>query len=278
MIIWISSYPKSGNTWLRSLISSYYFTEDGNFKFEALKNISQFPQKKYFKEKIDRPGKVSSYWLSAQREIVKDKKVKFLKTHNSLLAINGNQFTSPQYTIGAINIIRDPRNILTSLCNHYELTYDEGISFMNNDRKSIIDPNEKSEYSDFQYLSSWSNHVSSWTKTNQFRKMVIKYEDLAIDPYKVFRDIIVFINTLSNFENKIDEKKLENCLRTTEFETLKAKENENGFLESIISQKKNKQIKFFNLGFKNKWKDVVPKAYHEKINNVFKADLIKLNY
>ena len=278
MIIWISSYPKSGNTWLRSLISSYYFTEDGNFKFETLKNIPQFPQQKFYKKKINTPGEVSSHWLSAQSEIIKDKKIKFLKTHNSLLSINGNEFTSLQHTIGAIYIIRDPRNVLTSLCNHYELTYDEGISFMNNDRKSIIDPNEKGEYSDFQYLSSWSNHVSSWTKKNKLRKMLIKYEDLETDPYKVFRDVIVFINTISNFENKIDEKKLENSLRTTEFETLKAKENENGFLESIISQKKNKQIKFFNLGFKNKWKDVIPNAFHEKINNVFKADLIKLDY
>ena len=49
MIIWLSSYPKSGNTWLRSLISSYYFTRDGNFEFEILKNIPQFPKKDFFK-------------------------------------------------------------------------------------------------------------------------------------------------------------------------------------------------------------------------------------
>ena len=222
MIIWISSYPKSGNTWLRSLISSYYFTKDGNFKFEILKNISQFPQKKFFNKKIDKPGEVSLYWESAQKEIIEDKKIKFLKTHNSLLAINGNNFTSSQYALGAIYIIRDPRNILTSLCNHYELTYEEGISFMTNDRKSIIDPNEKSDFSDFQYLSSWSKHVSSWSKTNQLRKMIIKYEDLEADPYKTFRDVVVFINTLSNYDSKINEKKLNNSLITTEFEALKA--------------------------------------------------------
>ena len=278
MIIWISSYPKSGNTWLRSLISSYYFTEDGNFKFEILKNISQFPQKKFFNKKINKPGEVSLYWESAQNEINKDKKIKFLKTHNSLLAINGNNFTSHKYALGAIYIIRDPRNILTSLCNHYELTYEEGISFMTNDRKSLIDPNEKSDFSDFQYLGSWSNHVSSWSKKNQFRKMIIKYEDLEADPYKAFRDIVVFINTLSNLDSKIDEKKLNNSLITTKFETLKAAENKKGFLESINSQKTNNKIKFFNLGFKNKWQNIVPNTYHKKINSIFKEDLINLGY
>lgn len=52
MIIWIASYPKSGNTWVRSLISSYYFTKDGNFDFSLLSNIDQYPQQKFFDRKI----------------------------------------------------------------------------------------------------------------------------------------------------------------------------------------------------------------------------------
>ncbi len=50
MIFWIASYPKSGNTWLRALISTYYYSEDGNFNQKLLKKIDQFPTKKYFKE------------------------------------------------------------------------------------------------------------------------------------------------------------------------------------------------------------------------------------
>ena len=55
MIIWISSYPKSGNTWLRSLISNYFFSEDGNFNFELIKQIDSFPSPKFFK-------KAKSFW------------------------------------------------------------------------------------------------------------------------------------------------------------------------------------------------------------------------
>jgi hypothetical protein len=49
MIIWLASYPKSGNTWLRSLLASYYFSEDGDFNFSLLKNIDQFPSYDHFK-------------------------------------------------------------------------------------------------------------------------------------------------------------------------------------------------------------------------------------
>ena len=45
MIFWIASYPKSGNTWLRALISSYFFSQDGNFSKDLIKNIDQFPEK-----------------------------------------------------------------------------------------------------------------------------------------------------------------------------------------------------------------------------------------
>ena len=50
MILWVASYPKSGNTWLRALISSYFYTEDGNYKENLIKLIDQFPTRKFLKE------------------------------------------------------------------------------------------------------------------------------------------------------------------------------------------------------------------------------------
>ena len=48
MILWLASYPKSGNTFLRSLLTSYYFSKDGKFTFDLLKNIQQFPSSELF--------------------------------------------------------------------------------------------------------------------------------------------------------------------------------------------------------------------------------------
>ena len=76
-IFWIASYPKNGNTWLRALLSAYYFTKDGIFLNDSLlKNISQFPEKKYFQYfnyKLNIPGDTSKYWLRAQELINRDK-------------------------------------------------------------------------------------------------------------------------------------------------------------------------------------------------------------
>ena len=72
MIIWIASYPKSGNTWLRSLLSSYLYTNDGTFNFDLLKKIQQFPSEPYFRfflKDFQDIKKVSNYWIAAQDRI-----------------------------------------------------------------------------------------------------------------------------------------------------------------------------------------------------------------
>ena len=278
MIIWLASYPKSGNTWVRSLLSAYYYSEDGNFSFELLNNIDQYPQKKYFDVKIDKPGEVNSYWDISQEKIIRKKKIKILKTHNCLLALNGKNFTKPQYTLGIIYVVRDPRNVITSLKNHYDLDYEQSLNFMLNEKKYIYNVSGKKDYADFHFLSSWSNHYKSWINNSLCRRMVIKYEDLEKDTFKTLKNLITYINTLCKVNKKIDEIKINNCIKTTNFEILKHKETNEGFLENVYSQKTKKKINFFNLGSKNEWRKIVPKKFHEKINNIFSEDLKNLKY
>ena len=278
MIIWLASYPKSGNTWVRSLLSAYCYSKNGNFNFELLKNIDAYPQQKYFDIKINKPGEINSYWDISQKKIISKKKIIILKTHNSLLALNGKNFTKPEYTLGIIYIVRDPRNVITSLKNHYDLDYEQSLNFMLNEKKYIYDIREKNDYSDFHFLSSWSNHYKSWINNNLFKRIVIKYEDLEKNTYETLKNLITYINGLYQVNEKIDEIKINKCIKTTSFEILKHKEKKEGFSESIYSEKTKKKIDFFHLGSKNKWKEIVPKKFHEKINNIFKEDLKNLKY
>ena len=281
MIIWLTSYPKSGNTWVRAFLAAFYHSKDGVFDFKLLEKIDQYPKAKYFDKKIDKPGEINQYWNSSQEKISIKKEIKIFKTHNSLLAINGNNFTSPKHTLGFIYIVRDPRNVLTSLKNHYDLEYEEAIDFMQNENKFIYDDRKKNQeldYANFQFLSSWSNHYKSWMNTNVFRKILIKYEDLILDPIKNFRNLVLYTNSLIKIDEKINEKKIQKCIETTNFELLKKKEENSGFPESVYSKKLKKNISFFNLGSRNQWNETVPKNLHKKINEIYKKDLEILGY
>ena len=115
MIIWLASYPKSGNTWLRSMIASYFYTKSGEFNFGLLNYIDQFPSFTHFrnyKDSFEKPESTSKYWLDAQSKINADNKIKFLKTHNALCKIENSIFTDQQNTLGAVYIISNYENII----------------------------------------------------------------------------------------------------------------------------------------------------------------------
>ena len=285
MIFWIASYPKSGNTWLRALISSYYYSNDGIFNQDLLKKIDQFPTKKYFDE-FDYNKKVATdtckLWIKAQQKInVNIKELKFFKTHNIFGKINNYDFTDSQNSIGCLYVVRDPRNVFTSLKNHYQLNDNQAIKWMTNDKNFIyyIQKFEQNGYSDFQFISSWNIHYKSWKMQKKIPIKFIKYEDLQNQTYIVFKEVIKFINEITNNKEKINVDKIKTVLKTTSFEKLKKNEIDQGFSEAMTTREdKNKKIPFFNLGPKNDWKKIISDDLKIKLESIFEKDLKELSY
>ena len=278
MIIWIASYPKSGNTWLRSFLSTYFYTNDNNFKFEYLKNIKQFNSKDYNNQSISNIEEAIKNSEIAQEKIISKNKTIILKTHSALLPINGYNFTSKKYTAGAIYIVRDPRNVVTSLGNHYNFNFDQSLNFMCNSKKYIIDDRKNGKnFSSFQFISSWSNNYKSWKNCKEFKVLFIRYEDLEINQYSVFIEIIDFINSISKKKEEISELKVKKIIESINFDLLKQKEKKIGFPEAVVG-KNNKKINFFFLGKKNKWKEIYDSKKINMLNTSFKDELSELNY
>ena len=277
MIIWIASYPKSGNTYLRSFISSYYFSKKGKFDFNLLLNILQFPSLKFTKKNIFSEDEASQNWIFNQNQFFLNNKVHFIKTHNSLDEFKGNKFTSNQQTLGAIYIVRDPRNILTSLTHHYSLNYEQAYKKIMDENASLLEKSLNNDHSNFTFLGSWSNHYKSWKNTKEFKTLFIKYEDLEDNKYETFKKVVNFINRIKSKELKIDEKKLLNSIRSTNFTNLKNKEQNEGFEESVISSNGEKKP-FFNLGFNNRWQKILPKNILNQLNKNLQKDLNDLGY
>ena len=140
MIIWITSYPKSGNTWIRSFLTSLLYNNDKENAFSNLDRIKQFPGRFLFKnfvhnfQSID---EVYKNWLNVQSYINLDNKIKFLKTHHANCLVKKYKLFDDIESLGAIHIVRDPRNVLTSIKNHLALNdFDEAKKFIKLNKSS----------------------------------------------------------------------------------------------------------------------------------------------
>ena len=280
MIIWLASYPKSGNTYVRAFLSAYYFSKDGQFDFNQISNIRQFPDKEFLNQKTESVLEASKQWMPSQRKIIANKKIKFLKTHSCLGNYKGNTFTSSETSLGAIYIIRDPRNVFTSLKNHFSYDNEKALQMIL-DKKNVL---MSKGYESFSYIGSWASNYLSWLNYKNFRRLFIKYEDLLENKYETFRDIIVFSNTLMNRSEGVDKSKLQIAIETTNFDVLKNKEVKETFNSSDIGFKnwrnlhsENKNL-FFNLGPENKWEKNLDKKIKEDIEINFNEEMKNLKY
>ena len=280
MIIWLASYPKSGNTWLRAILSSYFYSKDGKFDFDLLNKIDSFPSNRFFKnypDKFEKPEDTTKYWLKEQEKINKSKNITFFKTHNALCKINGNRFTNNENTLGAIYIVRDPRNVITSLSHHYQISKEDALNFMLDEKRGIVSKVDN-RYISFQPLFSWILNQKSWVENRNFPVLTIRYEDLQQETFNTFKKVLDFINKLTNSKKLFDKEKAKESIKNCNFENLKKLEKEKGFAEAITKKGSNEKLIFFNLGEDNNYKKLLSNDLIIKMNDLFQNELVKYNY
>ena len=148
---------------------------------------------------------------------------------------------------------------------------------MTNKKKFLLKKGDPSNFGNFTFLNSWSEHYKSWLYTREFNLLFIKYEDLENDTFNTFKKIVKFLNKITNKKEKINTDRLIKIIDTINFETLKKKENNEGFPEAIINNEKQ-TINFFYLGKENKWQKILSSKQKNKMNYIFNGDLNKLGY
>ena len=285
MIIWLASYPKSGNTFLRSLLTSYLLTEDGKFDEKKLKEINQFPNLSLFKNiGIDTSDdlEIVKNYIKAQEKInsLDANKIRFIKTHSSLNDINGYKFTDLKNTLGVIYVVRDPRSVVRSYANHNQLSFkdttDRLLEF-----GATIGGIKNSDFGSNQivtHMGSWSSNYNTWKEFKKINSyLLVKYEDLVSNTRNTFLEILEFIYKLGGAKLEINNKKLKNTIETTTFESMQKLEKQKGFTESVVDDN-GKKITFFKYGYKKNEKNILPQELKEKIERELNIEMNELGY
>ena len=280
MIVWLASYPKSGNTWVRSFIYSLLFSNDGNPKLDELNRIKQFPSVyhlKNFVKNFNSINEIKSNWITSQEAINLKNEITFLKTHHAMCNIGKDTFTNIDNTAGIIHIVRDPRNIITSLKYHYsKKDYLEAKNFLFDKNKVIgLLQNNVKNNEVVTFIGSWGDNYRSW---KNFRKnyLIIKYENLINNPKKEFEKLTLFLK--NNLKLNFDEKKIDKIIKLNSFENLKQQEDILDFNEQVIDKETGKTKKFFHLGPKNNWKNLLNEKIKKDIENEFEQEMKELGY
>ena len=278
MIIWLASYPKSGNTWLRMFLKSYFQKPGTKFALnqEVLDNFRShgFPDLeilKHLKINFKKFEEIAKNWETMQDYINLNNKTNFLKTHNSMCTVGPYKFTTHKNTKGGIYLIRDPRDVLISYSSHLGKSYEDTFKIMSSSDSNESPPlSNKDDSYEKTLLGSWADHYNSWKSYKSSKILIIKYEDMVLQNYDTFKKIINYLNEIDNTE--VDEEKLNRALKQTEFKELQDMEKKHGFSEKLEGEL------FFRKGKTGNWKEELPKNYINKIEKAFYREMVELGY
>jgi len=259
-IVWIASYPKSGNTWFRAVLNNLLSNS------EQAKSINELDLSGIASSRslFDQVTGVSSSDLSIDeieqfrpqvyQQLSDDSEDSlYLKVHDAwTLNKAGDPLFPENVTKGVIYIIRHPLDVAVSLSHHNSEDVADSLNKMNNDLYGLC-LGEKRLFNQLpQKMLSWSGHVRSWLIESGLKVHLLKYEDMIDNPYGAFSESLKFLNI------EYKKEKLESAIINSDFKTLKKQELTEGFKEKPINAST-----FFRKGRKFDWVNHIKKEKAE---------------
>ena len=246
-IVWLASYPKSGNTWLRVFLANYIYNAEKPVPINQVHRvgIGDSNSKAYrmvFKGPFDPTDPLQGVRVrpAVLQGIVNNKAdINLVKTHCENTSAFGVTLIPPELTRSAIYIIRNPLDMIVSYASHYGNTIDEAIEGIGRKDNTLPGIDETV----YQYLGTWSNHVIGWAKARKFPVLVLRYEDMLKDPHEAFDRAVHHIGL------PIDQDRLERSVRFSDFKVMQEQELNTGFVENSDNQQR-----FFRSGKADQWK------------------------
>lgn len=257
-ILWLASYPKSGNTWMRAFLANYFRNPPTPFDINDLaqfmfneatralfERVAEKPVSELSDAEIYRLRPQVHRLIAAQaRETV------FVKTHCALTQIDGFPTVSPAVTQGAIYIVRNPLDVAASFCSFFGADPTEVVDALESKANDLPTTDDQVH----QYLGTWTEHVRGWADAPGMTRLLVRYEDMVRQPFKTFGRVVEFLALPR------DRARLRKAIRFSGFDVLASQEREHGFTERPGSVDR-----FFQQGKIGAWRNVLSEAQARRL-------------
>ena len=271
-VIWLASYPKSGNTWMRAFLANYFRNPERPIPINNLpkyvlgdnfathyQRLSGKPRSKLTAADIAqlRP-RVHEWFASARGETA------FVKTHSMVALVDGQPLITPSATAGAIYVVRNPLDVAVSYANHNSTTLDQTVAALCQDNLTLPGGGKLLP----QVVGSWSQHVRTWVRAPGLRPHVVRFEDMLAKPVKTFARVVRFLKLPG------DSVRLNKALRFSSFRELQRQESATGFVEA----RPDGVVKFFRAGKAGVWPDVLSADHVKRIVTCHREAMMEFGY
>jgi Sulfotransferase domain. len=268
---WIASYPKSGNTWLRLSLSSLQF---GGQPIDAVTGFAPVAAScSFFEDALH----VDAADLTAEeiaclrprqyeQEAVVCGEPMFRKVHDArTLTPAGEPLFPPAVTLGALYIVRDPRDVAVSLAHQTGRSLDAAIAILNNPEARMGGRADTLQLA--QPLLTWSAHVESWLDGPGPKPLLVRYEDMKADAAGQLARVAAHVGWT------VTEQAVAAAVAATRFEVLRAREEAHGFGERLPGMDR-----FFRRGVAGGWRDSLSPAQAAQVERDHGLVMARLGY
>lgn len=265
-ITWLASFPRSGNTWVRAFLSAY--ANNGEVDINGIMQTSDKIYE-YFDGIVKKP--IHEWTLTDQAYVKPAAMVRtlesaggnlLLKTHDANIDVSGIALIPYDLTNAAIYIVRDPRDVVLSMKNHFGFKDNaEAVSNIINDNFMTRAPNNGL----FMPQLSWKINVASWMRELPYPVYALRYEDLLEKPFEIFSEIIQFLKM--EYDANLIRKTIDACT----FDKMQKQEKKDGFREGVGQE-------FFHKGQAQRWKTDLEPVLQDKVVKAFEKEMKSVGY
>jgi len=284
-LFWLASYPKSGNTWMRILLTNYLRDGDEPADINNLDGGPIASARGIFDDNVGveasdltqdeierlRPAVyelISDQMADTQAKDDDDYHPAFLKVHDAYTRTpQGVPLISKAATAGAIYLLRNPLDVVESFAHHNASTVERTAKQMANDDFAFVDKDHKLHNQLRQRLLTWGEHVTSWVDEPDLPVLVVRYEDMSTDAAAALTQVLYFAGL------DPDPARVAKAVQFSAFDRLQEQEADEGFREKMPGA-----TSFFRKGQVDAWRESLDPEIVKKICDDHRDVMMRFGY